>query len=470
MKRKLLALLLALCLTLGVTPAFADEAQVQPLPAWSNEVLADGLALGLMSSDITTTHSSIVTMEQVEAMSDVVANKLALLDLPLAEASEEALVLDTTRGGVVNALYQAVAAYEIEGIDQAPADYMVSIGVLEGDEGGLNLERDCTVLEAATMAVRLVLAIYDQCNAGSLGLLWKATSAAGDTLYLLGSIHTDVNNTYPFHKQLRDVIENADEVIFELNFNDTAQLAEFAAMQIYSDGTTLADHISPELYEMVVSVCAQLGLDEQTVSMYKAWALASTLQTLAIQDDTTSSNALAVDLYINQAAVCNGASIEAAETYAFQGGIFDGLSPEYQEQYLAVGVLMCMDVNSMTEEQKAAIAEILGEEALEPEYLELLAAQDDAIAGLMDTWKNRDVAGFETAYNKEAIIESDDELNSKLFTERDPGMIAYAQQYMDREGVQNGLMVVGAGHMVGDGGIVAGLRNLGYTVELVAQP
>ena len=131
---------------------------------------------------------------------------------------------------------------------------------------------------------------------------------------------------------------------------------------------------------------------------------------------------------------------------------------------------MCMDVNSMTEEQKAAIAEILGEEALEPEYLELLAAQDDAIAGLMDTWKNRDVAGFETAYNKEAIIESDDELNSKLFTERDPGMIAYAQQYMDREGVQNGLMVVGAGHMVGDGGIVAGLRNLGYTVELVAQP
>ena len=86
------------------------------------------------------------------------------------------------------------------------------------------------------MAVRLVLAIYDQCNAGSSACSWKATSAAGDTLYLLGSIHTDMNNTYPFHKQLRDVIENADEVIFELNFNDTAQLAEFAAMQIYSDG------------------------------------------------------------------------------------------------------------------------------------------------------------------------------------------------------------------------------------------
>ena len=50
-------------------------------------------------------------------------------------------------------------------------------------------------------------------------------------LYLLGSIHTDRNNLYPFHKQLRDVILNAEQVSFELDFNDTDQLLEFAAMQ-----------------------------------------------------------------------------------------------------------------------------------------------------------------------------------------------------------------------------------------------
>ena len=44
-------------------------------------------------------------------------------------------------------------------------------------------------------------------------------------MYLLGSIHTDVNNTYPIHKQLRDIILNAEQVTFELDFNDQAQIA-----------------------------------------------------------------------------------------------------------------------------------------------------------------------------------------------------------------------------------------------------
>ena len=73
-------------------------------------------------------------------------------------------------------------------------------------------------------------------------------------------------------------------------------------------------------------------------------------------------------------------------------------------------------------------------------------------------------------YNKEAILESDDELNSKLFTDRDPGMIQYAADYLSQEGSHTGLMVVGAGHMVGDTGIVQGLKDLGYEVELVPNP
>ena len=45
MKRRLLTLLLALCLTVGVTPALAagEEApQAEPLPGWATVVLADG--------------------------------------------------------------------------------------------------------------------------------------------------------------------------------------------------------------------------------------------------------------------------------------------------------------------------------------------------------------------------------------------------------------------------------------------
>ena len=472
--RKFFALLLALGL-LGTTPALAAEVEVAPqepapLPAWSYGMLADGYALGLFGDEIYTAHDQTVTMEQLDTMTQVVAGKLALLKVEQRPAADEGLVIDTTRGGVVNALYQEAAAYAFPGVEEGPEDFLISVGALAGNGESLALDRPCTLLEAATMADSLILNLYDQQNAGSLGLLWKADNGAGNTLYLLGSIHTDVNNTYPFHKQLRDIILSADQVTFELDFNDQEQIAEFAAMQVYTDGTTLADHISPELYRATVKAGAQLGMDEQTIAQYKAWALATSFQSLATVDETTSSNAMAIDLYVNAKAGNAGIPIDAVETYAFQGGIFDGLSPEYQETYLAGGLLMMLDVDTMDQETRDALVAVLGEEALEPATQDYIQAQLDQIGAMMDTWKVRDPEAFDQVYGKDAILASDDELNAKLFTDRDPGMIQYAADYLSQEGSHTGLLVVGAGHMVGDTGIVQGLKDLGYTVEVVPNP
>ena len=49
-------------------------------------------------------------------------------------------------------------------------------------------------------------------------------------------------------------------------------------------------------------------------------------------------------------------------------------------------------------------------------------------------------------------------------------MITYAADYLEQEGSHTGLLVVGAGHMIGSGGIVQGLKDLGYTVEVVPNP
>ena len=40
-------------------------------------------------------------------------------------------------------------------------------------------------------------------------------------------------------------------------------------------------------------------------------------------------------------------------------------------------------------------------------------------------------------------------------------MIDYAASYLSQEGAHTGLMVVGAGHMIGSTGIVQGLKDLG---------
>ncbi len=456
MKKLLSAILsLALVLCLGM-PALAAEPEAAQNPApWTYEYLADAYALGLMDDGYGKYIQSPITQDQLTAMTDIVSDKLALLGLPQRGADDDALVIDTTRGGVMNALYQVCADYQMEGINEGVIPFLRELGVVKGvnEAGDLNLEQPCTYQEAMVMSVRLVLAVYDGADAGSQGLLWKVTNGK-NTLYLLGTVHVDRSNVYPFHKSLRAALASAQTVIFELDFNDQEGLAEFAAMQTYSDGTTLKDHISPELYASTVQVFADLGMSEEAVAAYKPWALANSLMSLATQDETTTGAPMAIDLYLNSAAVNAGKQIDAVETYAFQGSIFDTLSPEYQEAYLAgyVNLALIDDTLEMTEEQKKELQEAM-------EY------QEKQMDAMMETWKAGDAAAFEEIFDKAAVLESTDELNSRLFTDRDPNMIEYAAKLLERKGENTFFLAVGAGHMVDPGGIVGGLRALGYTVE-----
>ena len=141
-KKKLISLLLALGMLGGTQTALAAEPAAQeaaPLPAWSYGMLADGYSLGLFGDEIYTQHSQTVTTEQLDTMTKVVADKLALLEMETRPAAEEGLVIDTTRGGVVNALYQEAAAYAFPGIEAGAEEFMTSVGALAGDGSSLRL-------------------------------------------------------------------------------------------------------------------------------------------------------------------------------------------------------------------------------------------------------------------------------------------------------------------------------------------
>ena len=456
--KKILSLLLAFGL-LTVPVLAAEESQAEPLPAWAWGEMADAYALGLVGDEIYTDHSKPVTQEQLDKMTQVAADKLALLGVE-QRSNAGSFVLDTTRGGVLNALYMEALPYAFAGVDAGPVEFLSSLGVVHGDGADLALDRPCTLLEASCFASRMILALYDQQNAGSLGLLWKA-EGNGNTLYLLGSIHTDRGNLYPFHKQLRDIITGVELAAFELDFNSQEGIDEFTAMQMYSDGTTLKDHIDPEIYQEVVEALVPLGTPEEQVAQFKPWALANTFTALSMLDETSSDNAMALDLYVSAKASNLGTQVEGIETYAFQGKIFDDLSDEYQENYLAMTLSMYLGMDAaegLSDEEKA-------------EYEAALKEQDEAVDRWMEQWKTRDTEAFANDYPKDVIqSNTTDELNSKLFEGRDPNMIAWADRYLKQDGAHTGLMTVGAGHMIGKTGVVQGLKDLGYTVEVVPAP
>lgn len=454
MKSILSAVLAAALLLTPALAAGAEEPAQMPSP-WACSAMADSYAMGLVDDEFTTYIQSPLTQAQLENMVQIVAAKLAVLELPQRESveGEAALIVDTTRGGVMNALYQECAAYALDGLEDGVGAFLAGLDVVQGDQGGdLALERPCTYQEAMVMAQRLILAVYDGADAGSKGLLWKATNGS-NTLYLLGTIHLDRDNVYPLHKSVREALLSSQTVAFELDFNDEAGIAEFTAMQVYADGTGLHDHISPELYERTCAALAGLGMPEEQVSLFKPWALASTFSVLASADDTTSGNMMAIDQYLNSLAYWADLTVEGVETYSFQGGIFDTLSPEYQETYLdgALSLYEAGMEGAETDEETA----------------QAVAANEEILQAMFAAWKARDPEAFVETYDKQAIIDSGDELNSRLFTDRDPGMIESAAAYLEAEGENTFFLAVGAGHMMDPGGIVSGLRALGYTVELV---
>ena len=159
--KKALSLLLALAMSLGMLGASAlaedvppqEESAVQAPSVWAYDALADAYAMGMLDDNYTSYIQSPVTADQLGKLTGVVADKLALLELPENELAPYELVIDTTRGGVMNALYQEAAAYSLPGIEADPAMYLTQLGVVKGDQNGsLHTDRVCTFQEAMVMA------------------------------------------------------------------------------------------------------------------------------------------------------------------------------------------------------------------------------------------------------------------------------------------------------------------------------
>lgn len=189
------------------------------------------------------------------------------------------------------------------------------------------------------MAQRLVLHLYDRRGAGAQGFLWRA-EGNGNTLYLLGTIHVDRDNIYPLSGRLREIIAGADDAIFEVDFGDKEDTQAFLAMQDYPEGEALRDHVSGALFQEAVSVGAALPqpytMDEAAVDRYKPWAYANLVNSVTLlMGEDSLEDPLAVDIYIYNKAASSGVTVDAVESYVYQGELFDSLSGPYQAGYLS---------------------------------------------------------------------------------------------------------------------------------------
>jgi uncharacterized protein len=298
-------------------------------------------------------------------------------------------------------------------------------------------ERLKTLSTLACALVCLALSVYlGSCAAvypvaESKATLWKVR---GDhnTLYLLGSIHVMSKRAYPLKPVIEHAFDNANAVVFEIDLDRVTKRnfkEEFGRTALYPSGQSLSKHLSPETIDVLNTILPVYGLSLRKVERFKPWFLAEVLSTRTLEM-AGFSNDLGVDLHFYRKARVVGKPVLGLETVRDQAQIFDRMDDAENEQYLLTTLYGL------------------------PEYPALM--QD-----LVNAWTAGDVGTLDRLVNEDK--RADRESHDALFSRRNSRWLPEIERFAHGNG--NYLIIVGAGHLVGEDGVVAQLKRAGYSVD-----
>lgn len=245
-------------------------------------------------------------------------------------------------------------------------------------------------------------------------------------------MHVARPELYPLDRRIDSAFEASDVLVLELDLDEQAQLG--AALSMVEAGrlpagVRLNDVISPEMWELLLQTQERLGVSSLGLRGFRPWFVALTLTTRALEAAGFSAEH-GIDEHFRRRAGADK-TILALESVEEQLALFTGLSPREEEALL-----------------QQTLAEV-----------DHFAAELDAA---FQAWSRGDAKAIDELLVAPMRRESP-ELFRQLFTERNRRMISKLLQWMtDRPGRY--FVVVGAGHLIGEHGIVDLLRSRGIVV------
>jgi uncharacterized protein YbaP (TraB family) len=283
---------------------------------------------------------------------------------------------------------------------------------------------------AAVLFLSLSLLIAPALPGQERSFLWKATGRQG-SLYLVGSIHMLTRDFYPLSAALTAAFEESDLLVEELDLGvamaPASQLAMLKAGMMPS-GQSLERAVSADTLALVTKQADALGLPLEPLKRFKPWSLALTLLGMAWQKAGFDGE-LGLDRHFYDRARLQGKAVQGLETVEFQISRFDEMSASEQERML-----------------RQALREI---------EQETPAAQT-----LANAWRAGDADTI--ARIVLADLADDPTMYRRLIVERNQAWLPTLVTLASRP--RPAFVVVGAAHLVGPDGLLAALRNRGFTL------
>lgn len=280
--------------------------------------------------------------------------------------------------------------------------------------------------------------------------LWKVSDTDSDNvLYMMGTIHVAVDNTFPMPDYIMDVYNNCDGIAVEYNVKDLQsnmkELMQFQSAFVYTDGTDITDHISEEAFETAKSYLSSAKIYNKLINSYNAayWmSLITNAQVMNIDNLSTEG----VDMHFINLADKDGKEVVNIEELSAQIDALGSYSDELVDYY----------IKAMSEKDNTTITEEAADE----------------LAGIYNLWSDGDIDKLAETYDMEAddtipqeLVDDFNKSEELLLTVRNNNMAEKAAQYI--ENGDNLFFMVGALHFAGDDGVDDLLEDMGYVVERI---
>ncbi|WP_027340120.1 TraB/GumN family protein [Halonatronum saccharophilum] len=261
--------------------------------------------------------------------------------------------------------------------------------------------------------------------------LWEVSSE-NNRVYILGSIHLAKKDIYPLDPIIEESFNRSDYLVIEANIQDIDEslMQQFVLQRgLYMDGSNLRSNISKDLYDQVLEEGQKYGLDPFQLNFMRPWLISVTLEMLRFESLGYKAE-YGIDNYFITKATNNKEIIEL-ESAEFQLEMLSSFSPKLQEMAL-----------------KSTIENgIFAEEIVEI---------------LFDYWLRGDTKGLEKLLFKDRIENPElEEFYFKVFDQRNYTMTDKILKYLEDE--NDYFVIVGAGHLIGEAGIINLLKKTGYS-------
>ena len=397
-----------------------------------------------------------ITKKQLTTLIGNIRKKLKATNQVLITSDSLSLTSALTVEQVLTYYYKLIGGYKFKTViglkGKTILGFMKENNIYTEAKGEQKLKEKCSIEQASIFATRLITCIYNKMGVASKGFLWKG-SLGGNTVYLLGTIPYSSYNTYPLSNTLLEALQKSEVIATENNQSNIKNMYQLIEYAVYTDGSSLKDHISAETYQEVIKLATEIGVTEDIIRGYKPWfvslLIASFQTSKSINAVTTSElNKTNINNFLLNYAQYSNKSVVDMETAMKKAEIFDKLSPELLEYILEQTIEEYFDTEGATQ-----------------------AAKEQKI--LLENWKKGDVQAYlKYLQNKELLSNNNSDEAVKLLLEefkvnytnyRNNEFAVYIEGLMKKKGSKTYFIMLDITQFTPGSSILDLLKEKGYS-------